>query len=150
MVGYPLLAEKVPDLDSSVGVGDGRVDGEVSVDEAHLVAVALGDPGDEVLDVGDGGADGGHGAAGAEPRVDLELPAVLLQLEVEVEVLEVAGELAVGTLHRHHLGRHLDGHLLRDVHRLGRQDGLHLRRLLLPWRRRWERFGCAVCAKRFI
>lgn len=35
----------------------------MGIDEAHLVAVALGDAGDEVLDVGDGGADGGHGAA---------------------------------------------------------------------------------------
>ena len=58
----------------------------MSVHEAHLVAEALGDAGDEVLDVGDGGADGGHGAAGAEPGVHLELPAALLQLEVKVEV----------------------------------------------------------------
>ena len=60
--GHLLLSEKVPDLDGGVGVGDGGVDGEVSVDESHLVAVSLGDAGDEVLDVGDGGADGGHGA----------------------------------------------------------------------------------------
>ena len=123
-----LLSEKVPDLDGGVCVGDGGVDGEVSVDESHLVAVSLGDAGDEVLDVGDGGADGGHGAAGAEPGVDLELAAAVLQLEVEVEVLEVAGELPAGALHRHHLGGHLNRDLLRDVHGLRRQNGLHLGR----------------------
>jgi hypothetical protein len=125
---YLLLAQEVPDLDGGVAVGDGSVDGEVSVDEPHLVAVSLGDAGDEVLDVGDGGADGGHGASGAEPGVNLELPAALLQLEVEVEVLEVAGELPAGALHRHHLGGHLHRDLLRDVHRLRRQNGLHLGR----------------------
>lgn len=119
LVYHLLLAEEVADLYGGVGVGDGCVDGEVSVDEPHLVAVSLGDPGDEVLDVGDSGADGGHGASGAEPGVDLELAAALLQLEVEVEVLEVAGELAPRPLHRDHLGRHLDGDLLGDVHRLG-------------------------------
>lgn len=103
----------------------------MGIDEAHLVAVALGDAGDEVLDVGDGGADGGHGAAGAEPRVHLQLAAALQQLEVEVEVLEVAGQLPAGALHRHHLRGDLHRHPLRDLHRLGRQDGLHLRRLPL-------------------
>jgi hypothetical protein len=29
------------------------------------------------LDMGDGGADGGHGAVGAEPGVDLELAAAV-------------------------------------------------------------------------
>jgi hypothetical protein len=125
---YLLLPEEVPDLDGCVGVGDGGVDGEVSVDEAHLVAVSLGDAGDEVLDVGDGGADGGHGAAGAEPGVDLELAATVLELEVEVEVLEVAGQLAARPLHSHNLGSHLHGDPLGDIHRLRSQDGLHLLR----------------------
>jgi hypothetical protein len=125
---YLLLPEEVPDLDGCVAVGDGGVDGEVSVDEAHLVAVSLGDAGDEVLDVGDGGADGGHGAAGAEPGVDLELAATVLELEVEVEVLEVAGQLAARPLHSHNLGSHLHGDPLGDIHRLRSQDGLHLLR----------------------
>lgn len=74
---YLLLPEEVPDLNGGVGVCDGCIDGEVSVDESHLVAEPLGDGGDEVLDMGDGGADGGHGAVGAEPGVDLELAAAV-------------------------------------------------------------------------
>jgi hypothetical protein len=128
---YLLLPEEVPDLDGCVGVGDGGVDGEVSVDEAHLVAVSLGDAGDEVVDVGDGCADGSHGAAGAEPGVDLELAAAVLELEVEVEVLEVAGQLAARPLHSHNLGSHLHGDLLGDIHRLRSEDGLHRALLLL-------------------
>jgi hypothetical protein len=145
---YLLLAEEVPDLDCGVAVGDGGVDGEVGVDEPHLVAVALGDPLDEVLDVGDGGADGGHSAAGAEPGVHLELAAGLLQLEVEVEVLEVAGELAAGALHRDQLGGHGDRDALRDVHRLRRQDRLHLARWVLRRRSGGGGDGLAVCAYR--
>jgi hypothetical protein len=136
---YLLLPEEVSDLNGGVGVGDGGVDGKVSVDEPHLVAETLGDACDEVLDVGDGGADGGHGSAGAKPGVDLELATAVLQLEVEVEVLEVAGELTARPLHRHQLGRHRDRDPLGDVHRLRGQDGLHFRRWrwLLRGRRRY-------------
>lgn len=63
---------------------------KLSVDEAHLIAVSLGDPSDDVLHVGDGHADGGHGAASVEPGVNLELVVGLLQPEVKVEVLEPA------------------------------------------------------------
>ncbi|KAJ4840283.1 hypothetical protein Tsubulata_011198 [Turnera subulata] len=98
------------------------IDWEVSVDEAHLVAVALGDAGDEVPDVAEGGADGGAGLAGAEPGLDLELALagllVLDELEVEVEVLEVADELAAGSLHLDDLRVDADLHTFRDVHRL--------------------------------
>ena len=36
-----LLAEEVPDLDQGPILGDGAVDGEMGVDGAHLVLVAL-------------------------------------------------------------------------------------------------------------
>jgi hypothetical protein len=55
-----------------------------------------------------------------------------VELEVEVEVLEVAGQLAARPLHRH-------DHLLGDIHRFrSQQDGLHLAH---PNDR--ERIGCA-------
>lgn len=97
----------------------------MGVDEAHLVSVALGDARDEVLDVGDRRSDRGHGAAGPEPRVDLELPPPLDELEIEVEVLEVAGELPPRALHLHNLRIHLHRHPLGYVHGLRRQDRLH-------------------------
>ncbi|KAK8599253.1 hypothetical protein V6N13_077184 [Hibiscus sabdariffa] len=128
-MGDLLLAKEVTDLDGLVGVGDGGVDGKVSVDEPHLVTVALGDAGDEILDVAEGGADGGAGFPGAEPSLDPELALagllVLGEMEVEVEVLEVAGELAPGALNLDHLRLHLDVNTIGDVHRLRRKYGLH-------------------------
>ncbi|GAV65117.1 LOW QUALITY PROTEIN: hypothetical protein CFOL_v3_08632, partial [Cephalotus follicularis] len=81
-VSYLLLAKEIADLDGGVGVCDGGVDGEVGIDEAHLVAVALGDTGDEVLNVAECGADGGAGLAGAEPGLDLELALRCLKLRM--------------------------------------------------------------------
>lgn len=56
------LSQEVTDLDSVselgllVLVGDGQVDGEVVVDETHLVGVSLGHSHDHVLDVRHNGA----------------------------------------------------------------------------------------------
>ena len=52
-----LLAQEVTDLDKGAGLRDGAVDGEMGVDSAKFVLVAVGDPLDQVLDVG---ADGAH------------------------------------------------------------------------------------------
>lgn len=140
-MGYPLLSQKVADFDGFVAIGDGGVDGKVSIHEPHLVAVPLGDAGDEVLDVAEGGADGGAGFPGAEPGFDPELALSLLigdELEIQVQVLEVAGKLASGSLHLDDLGVNLDFHPVGDVHRLRRQYGLHLCSLSLshsPWDR---------------
>ena len=123
-----LLAKEVTDLDGGVAVGNAGVNGEVSVDEPHLVAVALGDAGDEVPDVAEGGADGGGGLAGPEPRVDLQLPIAVLvgdELEVQVQVLEVTDQLPPGALNLDDLGVNLDAHAVGDVHRLRRKDRLH-------------------------
>lgn len=43
----------------------------MSVNKSHLVAVALCNAGDEILDVAEGGADGGGSLARTEPRLDL-------------------------------------------------------------------------------
>ena len=110
---YLLLAKEVTDLNRTVGVGDGGVDWEVSVDESHLVAVTLGNASDEVLNVAEGSANGGGSLAGAEPSVNLELPLsdglIGDELEVEVEMLEVASKLPAGSFH-------LDLHLTKGLH----------------------------------
>lgn len=55
---HSLLSQEVPNLNNATR---GRhVDGEVSVNEAHLVQVALGNPRDHVVDVRANGADGGE------------------------------------------------------------------------------------------
>ncbi|KAK0604069.1 hypothetical protein LWI29_011738 [Acer saccharum] len=72
----------------------------MSVHKSHLVAVTLGDTGDEILDVAEGGPDGGAGLAGPELRFDLQLKLagslISHQMEVEVHVLEVVAELSSG------------------------------------------------------
>lgn len=117
-----LLPKKVSDLDGLVGIADGGVDGEVSVDESHLVAVSLGDTGDEIPDVAEGSPDGGAGLARTEPSVDLELPLpgflVGHQMEVQIQVLEIPAELPSGPLNLDDLSIDLDFHPVWDVHRL--------------------------------
>jgi len=55
----------------SSGLRDGTVDGEMGVDGAHLVLVALRHALDQVLDVRADGADGGQFLLAAEPFLNL-------------------------------------------------------------------------------
>lgn len=89
-----LLSKEVADLDGVAGEGD--VDGEMRVDEAHLVEEAAGDADDHVVDVRADGADAGELGTLGEPKVDADLLADLL--EVHVDVLEVASEFTAGSL----------------------------------------------------
>lgn len=102
----------------------------MSIDEPHFVTVSLGNAGDEVLDVAESGADGGASLPGAEPSLNPELTLagflVLNEMEVEVEVLEVADELTPGTLNFDNLGFYFDVNPIGDVHRLRRKNGLHV------------------------
>ena len=95
------------------------------VHEAHLVAVPAGDARDEVVHVADGSADGGRGLARAVPGVHLQLAPAVLQLEVEIEVLEVAREHAAGPRNPKLLGADLHLDLLGEVHGLVGENGLH-------------------------
>uniref|UniRef100_B9GJJ9 Uncharacterized protein n=1 Tax=Populus trichocarpa TaxID=3694 RepID=B9GJJ9_POPTR len=70
---YLLLAEKVPDLDSSVAVSDGSVDGKVSIHKPHLVSVPLGNPSNQVLHVAQGSPDSSTGLSCCKPGIDLQL-----------------------------------------------------------------------------
>lgn len=111
-----LLAKEVPDLDGGVVVGDGRIDRKVGVDEAHPVAVALGDSGNEILDVADGGTDGSGGLPRSEPRLNLQLLPSLDEGEVEVEVLKASRKLPSRSLDHNDLSVHLQRDPLGDVH----------------------------------
>ena len=97
----------------------------MGIHKPHLVPVALGHTGDQVVNVADGSADGGHGLAGAEPCVHLQLSAFLDHLEVQVEMLEVAGEHSPWPCNPNLLRLDFDLDPLRKVHRLGCQDDLH-------------------------
>lgn len=99
-----LLSKEVTDLDGVAGEGD--VDGEMRVDEAHLVEEAASDADDHVVDVRADGADAGELGTLGEPKVDADLLADLL--EVHVDVLEVAGELTAGSLDGDASGLDLD------------------------------------------
>ncbi|KAG2708708.1 hypothetical protein I3760_05G204800 [Carya illinoinensis] len=82
---YLLFTQKITDLDGLVSVGDASVDGEVSVHEPHLVPVALGDAGDEVLDVAESSTDRRRGLPGSEPGLNLQLSlASLVSDEIKV------------------------------------------------------------------
>ncbi|RAL46330.1 hypothetical protein DM860_015323 [Cuscuta australis] len=149
---YLLLAKEVPNLNGLVIVCDGGVNGKVSVDKAHLVAEARGNTGDEVLDVAEGGADRGGGLPRREPGIGLELefPGFLVfnQLEIQIQMLEVPGELASRTLNLDLFRLHLDFHPVGDVHRLGREYRLH--RLSLTLSRRpecWPAENLCFCGR---
>jgi hypothetical protein len=58
---YLLLAKKVPDLNGSIAVGDGGIDGKVSIHKPHLVSVALSNPSNQVLNMAKGCPDSSTG-----------------------------------------------------------------------------------------
>jgi len=68
----PLLSQEVADLHDLATTFDVDVDGEVGVDEAHLVFEALGHAFNHVGDVRSGGADCGELLAGPEGLLDAE------------------------------------------------------------------------------
>ncbi|KAL5131436.1 hypothetical protein HKD37_12G034325 [Glycine soja] len=72
-VEYLLLAEEISDLDGLV-VANASFDWKMSVHESHFVSVSLGDAGDQILNVAEGGADGGGGFTRTKPRIYLKLP----------------------------------------------------------------------------
>ena len=92
-MGYLFFSKKVPDLDGLAGVGDTGIDGEMSINEPHLVSVTLGDTGDEILDMAESCTDGSGGLPRTEPSFDLELALASFlvsdEVKVQVEMLEV-------------------------------------------------------------
>jgi hypothetical protein len=97
---HKLLANEVPDLDLElIGLGvllNVDVDGEMGVDVAHLVQVALCDTDDQVVDEGADSAEGSDALARAV--VELDLDEVLLGVgEGDSQVTERLLESATGT-----------------------------------------------------
>ncbi|KAK7342558.1 hypothetical protein VNO80_25513 [Phaseolus coccineus] len=88
-----LLTEEISDFDGFIVVSNAGVDEEVSIHEPHLVAVALGDVGDKIVNVAEGGANGSEGFLRAKPGIDLELLLVVLigdELKIKLEMFEVS------------------------------------------------------------
>jgi len=109
------LSQEVTDLDSvsSLGllvlIGDSQVDGEVVVDETHLVGVSLGDSDDHVLDVGHNSAHAGQLLLSSPPNLDLK--ATLTDLgDIQLQVLEALGQLSLGTSDSDDTGDNVDIH----------------------------------------
>ena len=124
-----LLAKEVTDLDRLAIPTNGSVDGKMSIHEPHLVSETSGHTGDEVIDVAKSGSDGRARFARSKPRVDLELLSpslgLLDELEIKVEMLEIANELPARSFHLDHLGVNLYANAFGNVHRLRRKDRLH-------------------------
>lgn len=115
-ISYLFLAKEVSDLDPGVATVDRSVDRKVSVHKSHLVTIPLGDTSYKVLHVREGSTDRRHGAARTKPRIHLQLLTAFDQLEIEVEVLEAASQLATWPLDGHDLGVDLHGDPLGNVH----------------------------------
>lgn len=83
----------VSELGLLVLVGDSQVDGEMVVDETHLVGVTLGDSDDHVADVRNDGANASQLLLGSPPHFHLK--AALTDLgDVQLKVLEGLGQLS--------------------------------------------------------
>lgn len=92
----------------------------MGIHKSHFVSVPFGHTGDEVLHMAQSGPNRRRGFPRPEPRLDLQRPLpcglVLQKLEIEVEVLEIAGELSAWALHLYHLRVHLYLHPIGDLH----------------------------------
>lgn len=81
----------------------------MGIDQTHLVPMTLGHPGDQVLNVADGGSNSCHSLPRPEQGIDIQLLPTLDELEVKIEVLEIAGELAARLFNLHDLSVHRHG-----------------------------------------
>ncbi len=88
---HPLLPAEVTNFDDVAGKGN--VDGEVAVNEAHLVDEAFGDAHEHVIDVRADRPDACQLLAVGEPQVDANALGADAA-EVHVDVLEIAGKSA--------------------------------------------------------
>ena len=68
----------------------------MSVNKSHLVPVALGDTGDEILNMAKSSANGSGSLPGAKPCINLQLllsgSLVSDQLEIEIQMLKITNE----------------------------------------------------------
>jgi hypothetical protein len=104
-LAHTLLPAEVTNFDDVSG--ERHVDGEVAVHEAHLVNEAFGHAHEHVIDVRADCSDAGQLLAVREPQVDANALSADAA-EVHVDVLEVAGEDAAGTLDGDNAGLDVD------------------------------------------
>ena len=90
----PLFSEEVANFNSVTG--EGNIDGEMRVDETHLVQEPLGDTHHHVINVGAHRAHTSELLTVGEPQVNTNVLLSNLS-EVHVNVLEVTGQCAAGS-----------------------------------------------------
>ena len=123
-------ADEVLDLDGTLVLGDGGVDGEMGVDQSHLVLETLSDPDDHVSDVGGAGLNATLLLVAAEPLFkadDLLLFLVLGNLNVGGHVTEALHDLTQGSLHSHLAGLGAHSHYrVKSTHTYRQRESLPL------------------------
>lgn len=121
--GHLLFTKKVTNLNSLAAICDASIDGKVSIDETHLVTIALSDTCNKVLNMAESGSNSSGCLPGPEPGLDAELllagSVVSYKLKVEIKVLKVANKLTTRAFDLDDLGMHLDFDSIWDIHRLG-------------------------------
>ena len=117
------LTHEVSEAELVLVGADGVLDWEVSSDEPHLVAVALSDTNDHVLDVAEEGASPSDKLTVAEPAAGEDLLSLLEVLDIEAEVGEIADEGAPWAGDGDDAGLDLKGDVLFiDIHMVGVED----------------------------
>jgi len=119
-----LLTQEVADLDGLLIIGNNDVDGEMGVDETHLVLVTLGDTDDHVVDQGADGAEASDVLALAVPDNKAEAGGIHLD-NVHLNVTEVLVEGTAGTSDGDLAGLDLNSDALRDSEDFFLVDVLH-------------------------
>ena len=109
------VTHEVSELEEFTLVTDEVLDWEVSVNEAHLVTVAVGNTDEHVLEVAEHGADTGGELAVAEPAASDDLVLVSDVFEVEVEIAEIADEGTTAAGDGDDAGLDFDGDTFWDV-----------------------------------
>ena len=102
------LTHEVGEAEFVLGVADGVLDWEVSSDKPHLVAIALGNASNHVLDMAKEGAAASDELAVAEPAASQDLLRLLVPLDIQAKVAEITLELATRTGHSDNTGLDLD------------------------------------------
>jgi len=119
-----LLTNKVTDLNRLLIISNNDVDGEMGIDETHLVLVTLGDTNDHVVDQRADGAEASNVLALAVPDSETETGRVELD-NIHVNMTEVLGQGTTGTSNGDDTGLDINLDIVRDGENLFLVDILH-------------------------
>jgi hypothetical protein len=127
-----LTSEEVLDINARSILGDGAVNGEMSMDGSHLVHVAFGDTDAHVLNVGLESVDGTSLLVTTEPHADSEVVSGSLfgtsslgSLDLAVKVREVLGNLSSGSGNNDNSGLDGTGNTFGNKNPVLSQQSLH-------------------------